>query len=450
MAEGPQGITAITVGGYKSIRDETTIEIRPLTILAGANSSGKSSIMQPMLMMKQTLDATYDPGPLLLNGPHIKFTKFEQLLSRAEESSPPTLNAGFEFGRYSRVFCDFGFCPRDGLKQRSIKLSRMKVESKLRGTFELTPDLPHNKIVGLLPESSWTRFDETDPGRNFLEWRIGNSRCFLQIDRFRVGAREDYLYSINASDAVIDVESAIANLVHVPGLRGNPERAYPVTNAEPPKFTGPFQFYAASLILRWKEEGNDNKEMVERALCKLGLTDWIEPKRIDDVSVELEVGRLPVSSPEVSRDDRVNIADVGVGVSQVLPVLVALAAAERGQMVYIEQPELHLHPKAQVALAEVLAAAAKRGVRVVVETHSSLLLQGIMTLIAEDKLDHEDVMLHWFTRDDKEGYTEVDSVEPDRNGAYGDWPEDFGDVELEIIGKYLNAVGERDAVPNTA
>ena len=57
MAKRAQGITAITVGGYKSIRDETTIKIRPLTILAGANSSGKSSIMQPMLMMKQTLDA---------------------------------------------------------------------------------------------------------------------------------------------------------------------------------------------------------------------------------------------------------------------------------------------------------------------------------------------------------------------------------------------------------
>ena len=56
----------------------------------------------------------------------------------------------------------------------------------------------------------------------------------------------------------------------------------------------------------------------------------------------------------------VNIADVGFGVSQVLPVLVALIVAEPGQLVYLEQPELHLHPRAQVALARVLADAAKQ------------------------------------------------------------------------------------------
>ena len=52
-----QGITKISVCGYKSIKDECTIDIYPLTILAGANSSGKSSIIQPLLLMKQTLEA---------------------------------------------------------------------------------------------------------------------------------------------------------------------------------------------------------------------------------------------------------------------------------------------------------------------------------------------------------------------------------------------------------
>src|SRR5437868_9648059 len=78
----PWTVTEISVAGFKSISDEQRIEIRPLTILAGANSSGKSSMMQPLLLLKQTLEATYDPGPLLLNGPNVKFTSAEQLLSR--------------------------------------------------------------------------------------------------------------------------------------------------------------------------------------------------------------------------------------------------------------------------------------------------------------------------------------------------------------------------------
>ena len=56
-----KGITAISVQGFKSLAKESRIEICPLTILAGANSSGKSSIMQPLLLMKQTLEASHDP-----------------------------------------------------------------------------------------------------------------------------------------------------------------------------------------------------------------------------------------------------------------------------------------------------------------------------------------------------------------------------------------------------
>src|SRR5438132_7037139 len=78
----PSAITEIQVAGFKSISDEQSIEIRPLTILAGANSSGKSSMMQPLLLLKQTLEASYDAGPLLLNGPNVKFTSADQLLSR--------------------------------------------------------------------------------------------------------------------------------------------------------------------------------------------------------------------------------------------------------------------------------------------------------------------------------------------------------------------------------
>src|SRR5258708_16142051 len=75
-------ITSITVEGLKSIGTRKTVEVRPLTLLAGANSSGKSSLMQALLLLKQTLEAPYDPGSLLLNGPNVKFTSVDQLLYR--------------------------------------------------------------------------------------------------------------------------------------------------------------------------------------------------------------------------------------------------------------------------------------------------------------------------------------------------------------------------------
>src|SRR5580658_6978984 len=85
------GITRIAVEGFKSIAKRQEIEIAPLTILAGANSSGKSSIMQPLLMLKQTLEATYDPGPLMINGPNLTFTRTKELLSNVNGKSTDRL-----------------------------------------------------------------------------------------------------------------------------------------------------------------------------------------------------------------------------------------------------------------------------------------------------------------------------------------------------------------------
>src|SRR5579864_4998030 len=89
------GITRIAVEGFKSISKKQSIDIAPLTILAGANSSGKSSIMQPLLMLKQTLEATYDPGPLKIDGPNVKFTSSQQLLSK-RGMEPPRLEVAID------------------------------------------------------------------------------------------------------------------------------------------------------------------------------------------------------------------------------------------------------------------------------------------------------------------------------------------------------------------
>ena len=95
----PAILQGISVVGYKSIGERQHIDIRPLTLLAGANSGGKSSLIQPMLLLKQTLDAPYDPGSLLLNGPNVRLTSADQLLTRS-----------FDTGLVDRfaVWFDFG------------------------------------------------------------------------------------------------------------------------------------------------------------------------------------------------------------------------------------------------------------------------------------------------------------------------------------------------------
>ena len=442
MADQPQSITEISVAGFKSIEDES-IEIRPLTILAGANSSGKSSIMQPMLLMKQTLDATYDPsGPLLLFGPHVQFTRYEQFLPHSSSEAKREFSIGYKFGQNKELVCNFMFIDEKERQPRKLDLTSMDIKIT-EGSFRVTPRMQQKTISKLVPRPFRNLFGGGDQDiKNEFVWRIETTRCFFGTNVFerKTGARLLFQASLGP---VPEIERTIEKLIHLPGLRGNPERTYHAASAHGSSFQGPFQHYTASIISRWQEEHNDRLEFLEESLRILNLTSRVSARPIDDVNVELLVGRLPTTNESVSQEDIVSIADVGIGVSQILPVLVALLVAEPGQLVYIEQPELHLHPKAQVKLADVLADAAKRGVRLVVETHSPLLLQGIMTLIAEDKLESDKVMLHWFQRDE-EGKTNIRSEVPDENGAYGDWPEDFMEAEMAIQGRYLDAVAERE------
>jgi predicted ATPase len=164
---------------------------------------------------------------------------------------------------------------------------------------------------------------------------------------------------------------------------------------------------------------------------------------VDDTRVEVRVGRLPAAARGGARDT-VNIADVGFGVSQTLPVLVALLAANRDQIVFVEQPELHLHPRAQVALADIIIQSAEQGVRLVIETHSSLLILALQAAIAAGRIAPDRVSLNWFTRD-AAGQTHVTEAQVHEDGSYGDWPEDFGSIELDLQDRYMTLVERRHA-----
>ncbi len=275
MAKRAQGITAITVGGYKSIRDETTIEIRPLTILAGANSSGKSSIMQPMLIMKQTLDVSYDPPrPLLLDGPHVKFTKFEQIIPFDKCEEPHNISFGYEIENEASVTCHFKFLRSEDDKLGSIELDKVHVfdpvsarsESRSK-RFTLSPQMRRDRIVKLLPkrlrEVEKEMKEENKDYTHYIGWRVIPSRGFFFVEWYRKGDEERSLrLPIRFPlDPIPEVQSAIVRLIHLPGLRGNPERIYRATQAEAPIFSGPFQTYTASLIARWREVGSVRIEM---------------------------------------------------------------------------------------------------------------------------------------------------------------------------------------------
>ncbi|MCC2528837.1 AAA family ATPase [Bacillus spizizenii] len=429
-------LTNISIRGYKSINEEQEIELKPLTILAGTNSSGKSSFIQPILLLKQTIEESYDPGALLLNGPLAKFTNFEQLLHKSKKNEADSFEVGFKVD--NKHTCKFTYAKKNDelivknatyitkLKNDKPEYEHVRIDHDM-STEEMRKQIP-NRIDKLLNEL--IEGEEEKP-----EIRLHRNRCFLRLDLL-FDLEEDLQRAVSFPGA--RPEAVIKNLIHLPGLRGNPERTYPVTSVNRENrvvnLPGKFERYVASILHRWKNENDEKAKEVEEYLSLLDLTNKIGTKKINDTQIEINVS----TNVDQGEDNFVNIADVGLGVSQTLPVLVALVYAKPGQIVYIEQPEIHLHPRGQYIFSQIIQKAVSRGVRVVIETHSSLIIKGIQTEVANKKINHKYVSLNWFKRNSL-GETEVNSTELDAEGTFGDWPLDFADVEIEAEMNFIQA-----------
>ena len=282
-------------------------------------------------MLKQTLEAPYDPGPLLLDGPNVQFTEAAQFLSKlAGEKGTDRFQISVETSM-SKFSYSVETTFRKGLD--GIEIVKMTTKGNSEDDslvfpehLTLYPEMPPEEIKALADQYTILGMANVNG--------VKRSRCFLRL------ASQGSSRSLNLDTTVKhinDPERDVLNTIHLPGLRGNPERSYKLTSTGP-QYPGTFEHYVASIIHEWQETKDERLETLVDALHTLGLTGQVGTQKIGDVGIELQVGRLRHDSS--SETDMVNIADVGFGVSQVLPVLVAVIAAEPGRLVYLEQPEL--------------------------------------------------------------------------------------------------------------
>lgn len=435
-------ITQITVSGFKSIFDEQTIRVAPVTIFAGANSGGKSSASQPLLLLKQTIESQYDPGAMLLYGPNVKYTSADQVLSRGgghRARKDFTLSFQDSDGWEFKVRYEIPKSGRINAAKVDIKLASGESISYANGDEVANGDLSD----GFKSDRSISEILKIYNVSDDLSvcWTGVANRCFPDLVlTVKFGKKESdpkiRHMPIRYSTKLREV---IKNIIHIRGLRGNPERSYLATARTRGGYPGAFEDYVASILMNWQLSESAQLGGLGEDLRLLGLTWKVKAFPIQDTHAEIRVGRLSTPT-QGGANDMVSLADVGLGVSQILPFLVALRAAKRGQIVFVEQPEIHLHPRAQFRLAEVIAAASKRGVQVWIETHSSILIRGVQTLVATRALDAKSVALNWFQRDSFTGGTTVSTSSPDEFGRLAGWPSDFDDVSMSVDKEYLNAV----------
>jgi predicted ATPase len=363
-------IAEITLRNFKCF-DELDLKLGPLTLLSGTNSAGKSSVLQSILLLRQSAlhDQLKSGGRAVLNGELVHLGNADATLREGASGSP----------------LDIAVTWTDGAKAGW----RLAAEPKGEGLIVVVaPDDDAWKERAPIKRSRYVSADRIGPR---VAYPTSDALVLASRD---LGARGEFVAHYLAAHG----EERIPNeSLHFDGISFG--------GTEP----------AASFKLRHEVEA-------WLGLLVPGVRIIVEQPR------GLDVIRLAYQFPgEVGLTDERRPTHVGFGLSYVLPIFVAVLAAEPGSLVMLENPEAHLHPRAQRLIVELLARAAAAGVQVLVETHSDHVLNGARLAVRKGTLTSEQAVLHFFTHDPKTGRPGRISPSIQKSGALTDWPPGFFD-----------------------
>lgn len=358
---------------FKAFKD-LSLELRPLTLLSGMNGMGKSSIIQSMLLLRQsylqrTSVSSTEGLSLILNGDLIDLgTGQDVFFSRNDRYAPE---------RFELCFTIF---------DRDIGRVTWSYEYDSHVSDVLKPTLSPS---GPLEESIYETV------------LFGDEFHYLQAER--IGPRAAF----SMSDYVVRQRRQL-------GTAGQ---------------------YAAHFLQEFGRSHVENKLIHSNGGASTliaQVTAWMH-----EISPGTQIDSKPYADMDLMSlrfrfpgTDSFRATNVGFGITYTLPVLVALLSSRPGSLVLLENPEAHLHPKGQVRMGELISRAASAGIQVVVETHSDHVLNGIRIAARHSMLDPDDAALHFFQRPDGEhAITPIEVVTPklDQDGRIDFWPENFFD-----------------------
>lgn len=459
-------LTRLRLKNFKSWADTGDIALRPITGFFGTNSSGKTSLLQALLLLKQTTESS-DRGLVFHFGDKaspVDLGDFSSLVHFHDVSKTLTMDLDWERGaplevldtkRPDRAVLKSGelgihLRVRGSSDSRRIAVERLRYNIGEAG-FGMRP-IPEEAERG---EQNGAAGFELFANRSDFQFvrSVGRPwplpppvRCYGFPDQVRA-------YYRNAgflADLELAFEECMAGVHYLGPLRAYPERRYTWSGALPTDM-GRAGGSAIDAMLASRERGETISPGPRRKrvplevyvaewLKRLGLIDAFRIVPLSEGSQVFQVKvKKTADSPEVL------LTDVGFGVSQILPVLVLCFYVPEGSTVILEQPEIHLHPSVQAGLADVLIDAwKKRRVQIVLESHSEHLLRRLQRRIAEDELRPEEIGLHFCKT--KGRRSELVELDIDLAGTIKNWPDDFfGDEMGEIAATRIAAIRRRRA-----
>lgn len=382
-------ITALHLRNFKCFED-LDLPLGKLTLLTGFNAAGKSTVLQTVLLLTQTLQADLQSDRLRLNGPLLRLGTPGDVINQKQGGAAITLGA-----KTDSVEVRWSFQANEEEDRRSLKLKSIHIR-----TSKSLHILENSGYLSLLPR-------------------------------------------IAEAESAMPLVEVLRQTVFLSAARQTETEVYPV-----PDDTNPVNASVGSIgqYAAWWFHQNDDFEVdAARCLSKPGFPQTLRGQ-VNAWAGELfpgaEVNAQPIPGTRLMRlelrtsrtDNWRQPSNIGYGLTYAFPVLVAGLCASPGQVLIVDSPEAHLHPRGQSRMGQFLAQAAASGQQILVETHSDHVLNGIRLALRDAVIAPDDVAIHFFNPSTgDEGVPQVTSVATDRKGNLSHWSEGFFDqIEKDL------------------
>lgn len=369
-------LDSIKLENFKSLK-KNDLDLSNITLLTGINSTGKSSVIQGLLLIKQNL---------------LKVNEFLQLSFIHPFELLKSINLNGEY-------IDLGVARN--ILYENAKTDEIKIGFKTNNNnFTFKIDTTNESDNDILPCTIDYNKEE----------RLSNTEKFQYLRAERVGARMYYEYS---KSSVERGDIGISGEYTAHYLAQYKNQSIGIKSLKSPNSTTDQLLENVSNWLSKISKGIDIKSEVISDLKKVKLLYTYDGGKKD-------------YSPQ----------DVGFGITYTLPIIVAILKSKPGDMIIIENPESHLHPSGQVEIAKLCALAANAGVQLIIETHSDHILNGLRVAVKEKNIETKNVKIYYFEKDLKESKSIITEITVNSNGKIENWPKGFFDefdIQLEKL-----------------
>lgn len=357
-------LQSIRIKNYKVLKD-IELKLSNFTLISGLNNMGKSSLIQVLLLLRQSFEQkVLTSKGLLLNGGYTNIGKGKDALSTDAEEEQFRFDLEWENDEYLELIFNY------------------KNKSNLQ---------PLNKIRP----------------REFTFSQALFSNRFQYLSAERTGPKSTYPVSQYAIEDLNSLGNNGEYTAHF--LFANGSKAISIKNLE-----------------HEKAKSNTLLAQVDAWMSEITPGVKITPNVIEDVNqasihyeFETSIGYTEKFRPE----------NVGFGLTYVLPIVTSILASEKGDLIIVENPEAHLHPAGQTAIAKLIAKAAESGVQIIAETHSDHFLNGMRIGVLKKIIKPENTSLFYFAKQFESVDYAIDVFHPfvDQKGRIDEWPEGFFD-----------------------